>query len=181
MRKYDHKRGFTLIELLVVVLIVGILAAIALPQYQKAVRNTRFVEMELGIDVAKKNIEQYLLINGMPGGPFGRGVMFTGNKRTGDIGMPGDCDNHGNTWCETDETGWAAQCAAGCHIQVHTHGWLKQGTAFNLYKDTIPGVWYYGGSREPHEALCQWLKKKKYPASVQDCTEFGITLDTYTP
>src|SRR5438445_5083708 len=58
------KSGFTLIELLVVVLIIGILAAIAVPQYFKVVEKGKASEGLATLDSLRSAQERYLAATG---------------------------------------------------------------------------------------------------------------------
>ena len=58
------KKAFTLIELLVVVLIIGILAAVAVPQYQKAVERSKTRQAIELLDSVYRAQQVYYLANG---------------------------------------------------------------------------------------------------------------------
>ncbi len=104
----NHK-AFTLIELLVVVLIIGILAAVAVPQYQKTVDKARVSELFAIVKNLKVQQEVFYLANGhyaadceelgadLPGGftkdPNGNTYLLT----KGDFLFKLNCSNGGNT------------------------------------------------------------------------------------
>ena len=62
--KNSCKSGFTLIELLVVVLIIGILASIALPQYQKAVEKSKATQALSVLNTYYQSYQTYYMAAG---------------------------------------------------------------------------------------------------------------------
>lgn len=73
-----QKYGFTLIELLVVVLIIGILSAVAWPEYQVAVEKSRAANAIIAAKAVKDAEEIYFMANG----------QYTDDIRNLDLDVP---------------------------------------------------------------------------------------------
>ena len=151
-----NNRAFTLIELLVVVLIIGILAAVALPQYNKAVAKTRGVEIIANLTALQKAMDVYLLENGYDADVIGSDIIYKF-----DIGF-----NCAGSPCKTaDGTYYTAEVANeedyNATISARSYGSPSNlGLQIFLDKMVADGTWRktcYWGEGMPSEVICKSL------------------------
>ena len=183
-----NKNGFTLIELLVVVLIIGILASIALPQYQKAVIKARLVQLNVSVNAARKGIDMYLLSNGWPGEMIDLAVV----PNPLDIEIPGESDGQAYRSKIGGMQVWISPESATIRYYSSL---VNQGNA-NWFDDAYlvlskrPGmrVWaveegQVDGATENSKMaiLCRWVRENGFPAYsgtkiIDECAQMGVNL-----
>ena len=137
-----YKQGFTLIELLVVVLIIGILASVALPQYQKAVMKARITEVKTFVAAAEKAINLYILENGYPASD-----VYPYEDTSIDFSSFGTVSGH---LIESNSGFWKGA------FYIWSDGWA-------IYVDSVLGnhIEYsiaYNASSDTRESICRYLE-----------------------
>jgi type IV pilus assembly protein PilE len=157
----NNRKGFTLIELLVVVLIIGILAAIALPQYQIAVMKTKFATMMNMATPLSEAFERSYLVNG----------TYSGGFSPLDIQMPGTIDG-------SDDTVWFVKNGNAEITMNYFHDskykltfYLKEGAVYPL----VYGIWLQKDPSRPGKRYCFALPNHKTANKV--CQSAGGTAD----
>jgi len=159
-----QKKGFTLIELLVVVLIIGILASVALPQYKVAVEKARSVEALTLISAMEKAVNLYILENGYPAS----GIDLVGstaspdgvaNRLDIDVEHILTCDQDGGDKCRSKYFFYDAWCNSSnlCHYRASRR---EDGAT------TKPNQ-YYLDKKTDGTKKCTWYEA--YPYSKKIC------------
>ena len=163
------KKGFTLIELLVVVLIIGILSAVALPQYTNAVEKARLSEALSMIGSLKTGIDAYMMANGY------ENVEFVGRSEvTLDVDAEASLDcSAGEDGCEGKYFIYDAWCNKGgsCYISA-SRGRLDDGdeSKYCLRAQKNANGWTYScsSSSDIGDFICKNMQAQGWTVYLQE-------------
>ena len=156
--------GFTLIELLIVVLIIGILSAVALPQYRVAVEKARVMNLMSLLKTLAMEEEVYYMANG---------------RYTADLSMlPVNI--------EVEKDFWSSHFKISDDTRI-TFQWVNDGRLYGTVSNTgILIMLEHGNGTLPEgygyfdsKIIC--LATRANPASMQVCRNMGtfIANNTY--
>ena len=168
--------AFTLIELLVVVLIIGILVAVAVPQYQKAVEKSRVAEALSVIGSLRQGIDLFVLANGfvtqeLIGGGYadGSGVQILDTDM--ETGL--NCTVEDGHKCASKHFAYDSVCLPEyCFIKAwrclkeDCSDWRRQHYCLEADKSADTNKWTYSCYfyQDKYENLCKSLQAVGYTA-----------------
>lgn len=163
-----HK-GFTLIELLVVVLIIGILSAVALPQYQKAVEKSRTAEAMIMLS----NLHKAAMLYDMENPAHTGSETFLGNSASKkdvlaiDAASGLDCSVESGKACASKNFIYSVSWTDGWLIQAKR----RSGDYYLVTHNSTPAKGWTGGGACVYETnvgknVCNSLRGEGWTLAV---------------
>lgn len=179
--KRKTERGFTLIELMIVVAIIGILAAVAIPQFLKMMAKSKGNEAELTLDLIRKsNQAGWAEASGfIPSGGVTELTPSSGSTTNGCCGNPG-------RKCPVALDEWRTETWGALDVQVnkdsyfaYTYDGAADGSTMvaNAYGDLDcdgnPAIYRLGGKRDEGDPVFNLCKPRK-SGGAGDCANDGF-------